>query len=69
MAEKDALAQVFSCKFCEISKNIFFTEHLWRLLLVETLSIDRVLNKDVCTRMSSVCHSYVLVCHPHVTRM
>ena len=23
-----ALAQVFSCEFCEISKNTFFTEHL-----------------------------------------
>ena len=23
------LAQVFSCKFCEIFKNTFFTEHLW----------------------------------------
>ena len=22
------LAQVFPCEFCEISKNIFFTEHL-----------------------------------------
>ena len=22
----------------------------------------------VCTRMSSVCHSYVLVCHPNVSR-
>ena len=28
------LAQVFSCEFCEISKNTFFTEHLWWLLLV-----------------------------------
>ena len=26
---KKALAQVFSCEFCEISKNNFFTEHLW----------------------------------------
>ena len=26
--EKEALAQVLSCKFCEISKNTFFTEHL-----------------------------------------
>ena len=26
-------AQVLSCEFCEISKNTFFTEHLWRLLL------------------------------------
>ena len=23
------LAQVFSCEFCKISKNTFFTEHLW----------------------------------------
>ena len=26
---KRALAQVFFCEFCEISKNIFSTEHLW----------------------------------------
>ena len=25
----ETLTQVFSCKFCEISKNTFFTEHLW----------------------------------------
>ena len=23
------LAQMFSCEFCEISKNTFFTEHVW----------------------------------------
>ena len=27
--KKEALAQVFSCEFCEISKNTIFTEHLW----------------------------------------
>ena len=27
--EKETLAQVFSCEFCEISKNTFFTEHFW----------------------------------------
>ena len=27
--KKEALAQVFSCEYCEISKNTFFTEHLW----------------------------------------
>ena len=27
--KKETLAQVFSCEFCEISKNAFFTEHLW----------------------------------------
>ena len=31
--KKETLVQVFSCEFCEISKNTFFTEHLWWLLL------------------------------------
>ena len=26
--KKESLVQVFSCEFCKISKNIFFTEHL-----------------------------------------
>ena len=26
--KKDTLAQVFSCEFCKISKDIFFKEHL-----------------------------------------
>ena len=26
--KKETLAQVFSCEFCENSKNTFFTEHL-----------------------------------------
>ena len=33
LLKKEALAQVFSCEFCEISKNTFFTEHLRWLLL------------------------------------
>ena len=32
--EKETLAQVFSCEFCEISKNTFFLQHLRWLLLV-----------------------------------
>ena len=31
--KKETLAQVFSCEFCEISKNTFFIEHLRWLLL------------------------------------
>ena len=27
--KKETLAQVFSCDFCEVFKNTFFTEHLW----------------------------------------
>ena len=34
--KKETLSQVFSCEFCEISKNTFFTEHLWWLLLENT---------------------------------
>ena len=34
---KETLAQVFSCEFCEISKNAFFTEQLWPLLLNKIL--------------------------------
>ena len=30
--KKETLAQVFSCEFCEISKNIFFTELLPTML-------------------------------------
>ena len=29
LLKKENLAQVFSGKFCEISKNTFFTEHHW----------------------------------------
>ena len=35
--KKKSLAQVFSCEFCEISKNTFFPEHLrWLLLSLES---------------------------------
>ena len=27
--KKETLANVFSREFCEISKNTFFTEHVW----------------------------------------
>ena len=27
--KKETLTQVFSCEFCDISKNAFSTEHLW----------------------------------------
>ena len=31
--QKEALAQLFSCEFCEISKNTFFTEHYLQCIL------------------------------------
>ena len=29
LIEKEALAQVFSCEFCKISRSTFFIEHFW----------------------------------------
>ena len=37
--KKEALAQVFFCEFCGISKNSFFTEHLWATASVKFSSI------------------------------
>ena len=42
--KKETLAQVFSCEFCEISRNTFFTEHLWA-----TVSISRHKMISLCT--------------------
>ena len=35
--KNETLAQVFSCEFCEISKNIFFGEHFQWLLLLDLI--------------------------------
>ena len=38
--KKEALAQVFSCEFCEIFKNTFFTEHFWATVSVSIQDSD-----------------------------
>ena len=40
--KKEALARVFSCEFCEIFKNMFFTERLWTTASKETLFIIKL---------------------------
>ena len=47
--KKEALTQVFSCEFCEISKNTFLTEHLRT-----TASIDYkwIINKSGMNKMA-----------------
>ena len=38
--KKESRAEVFSCEFCAISKNILFTEHLrWLFLKIEPLHL------------------------------
>ena len=47
---KETLTQVFSCEFCEISKNNFFTEHLRATasgFCVAGLAIDRPCFKNL----------------------
>ena len=34
--KKETLVHVFSCEFCEIFKNTYFTEHLWTKASVDT---------------------------------
>ena len=47
---QETLVQVFSCEFCEISKNTFFTEHFWATAFViynkinHFIIADRVVN-------------------------
>ena len=47
--KKETPIQVFFCKFCEIFKNTFFTEHHWttgsRSLVSEYCILTELLNK------------------------
>ena len=45
--KKDTLGQVFSCEFCEIWKNTFFTEHLWTTASVSTWNIFLISRENV----------------------
>ena len=45
--KNETLAQVFSCEFCEISKNTFFTEHLLTTAL--SLSVSRPMKNTYLT--------------------
>ena len=55
--KKETLTQVFSCEFCEISKNNFFTEHFrWLLLpLVSLAKIRKISNSNKSFKSSGVC--------------
>ena len=44
--KKEALAHVFSSEFCEISKNIFLTKHLWRTASIRRNSKDYFINQS-----------------------
>ena len=50
--KKETLAQLFSCEFCEISKNTFFTEHLWTTASEYFLQIPNV--SEMCITYRSI---------------
>ena len=65
--KKETLAQVFSCEICDISKNTFFTEHLWATAFVvwtrSKIKKSKILNSNihahVCERIS--CYSMIML--------
>ena len=69
--KKGTLAQVFSCEFCQISKNIFFTEHLWatasilregrRLKQIEISIISKLTKKIIKKEKCSYIFYFLLV--------
>ena len=44
---KQILAQVFSCKFCEVFKNNVFTKQLWTSTSSEEMKEERVAKRTV----------------------
>ena len=52
LIKEEALAQVFSCEFCDISKNTLFTEHLWATASSFIFSIKFKAEKFFCTFVS-----------------
>ena len=57
--KRESLAEVFSCEFCEISMNTFFTEHLWttatalwhKVLHIKCTSYTSKKNESSCFQM------------------
>ena len=52
LIKKETLAQVFSCSFCEISKNTFSTEHLQTTFLHISTCSMLTANKIIATVFS-----------------
>ena len=46
--KKETLVEVFSCEFCEISKNIFFPEHLRATASVMKIMMLVMEKKECC---------------------
>ena len=58
---KETLAQVFSCEFCKISKNAFFTEHLWAAASEKKVSACETYVWWCCNRSSSINQMLIII--------
>ena len=78
--KKEALAQVLSCEFCQISKNTSFTEHLWttasilreerRLKPIEISIISKLTKKIIKKRKMFLNFLFFTCCaHPFSFRV
>ena len=62
--EKAALAQMFSCEFCKISKDTFFVEHLrWLLLNIYKIDMAMLVFPDISVFEVVICRGYNHVIH------
>ena len=77
--KKETLAQAFSCEFRQISKNTFFTEHLWattsilregrRLKQIEISIISKLTKKILKKRKMFLYFLFFTCCaHPFSVR-
>ena len=58
LCQKETLAQMFSCKFCEISNNTLFTEHLRMNGSVNDHQTSFVKNVHSIIYVTGLRHSY-----------
>ena len=61
LLKKETLAQVFSYEVCKISKNTFFTEHIW------ATASAHVMNLLLFIILESVNMIFVLICCKNMT--
>ena len=55
---KETLPQVFSCEFCEISKTIFFTEHVPATVITKTTDEPQTNHRQLQTSHRRVTDDY-----------
>ena len=59
--KKETLAQVFSCQFCKISKNTFFTEHVWATASMITMH-EKCFAADLVTFTEEIVNGKHFLC-------